>query len=43
MKIKFTLDGKLPLNKTIGIPSMIIAVTATFLENEKYHPEFFIG
>ena len=39
MNIKFTLDDKLPLNKTIEIPSMIIAVRATFLENEKYHPE----
>ena len=39
MNIKFTLDDKLPLNKTIEIPSMIIAVRATVLENEKYHPE----
>ena len=39
MKIKFTSDEKLPLNKTIEIPSMIIVVRAAFLENQKYHPE----
>ena len=33
MKIKFTSDEKLPLNKTIEIPSMIIVVRAAFLEN----------
>ena len=33
MKIKFTSDEKLPLNKTIEIPCMIIVVRAAFLEN----------
>ena len=32
MKIKFNLDDKLPLNKIIEIPSMIIVVRAIFLE-----------
>ena len=40
MKIKFNSDDELPLNKTIHIPSMIIVVTAIFLEN-KYYPQVF--
>ena len=32
MKIKFNLDGKLPVNKAIEIPSMIIAVRAIFMK-----------
>ena len=35
MKIKFDSDGNLPLNKTIEIPVMTIAVTAVFHENKK--------
>ena len=30
MKIKFTSDGKLPLNKTIEIPTIAIVVRAVF-------------
>ena len=30
MEIKFNSDGKLPLNKTIKIPSMAIVVRAIF-------------
>ena len=41
MKIKFNSDGKLPLNKTIDIPSMIIVVKAVFYENNKYYPQVF--
>ena len=41
MKIKFNSDDELPLNKTIEIPSMIIAVRAIFLENSKYYPQVF--
>ena len=37
LKIKFNLDAKLPLKKTIEIPSIIIVVRAFFLENEKYY------
>ena len=40
MEIKFNSDGKLPLNKAIEIPSMIV-VTAIFLENNKYCPQVF--
>ena len=39
MKIKFNSDDELPLNKTIEIPSMIVVVRATFLENNKYYPQ----
>ena len=35
MKIKFNSDDKLPLNKMIEIPSMIIVVRAIVLENNK--------
>ena len=42
MKIKFNSDGKLPLNKTIEIASMIIVVRAIFLENNKYYPQVFL-
>ena len=38
MKIKFNLDDKLPLNKMIEIPSMIIVVRAVFYENNKHYP-----
>ena len=40
MKIKFNLDGKFPVNKTIEIPSLIIVVGAVFHENNKYYPAF---
>ena len=38
IKIKFDSDDKLPLNKTIEIPVMIIVVRAIFYENNKYYP-----
>ena len=36
VKIKFNLDVELPLNKTIEILSIIIAVRAIFYENNKF-------
>ena len=42
MKIKFNSDDKLPLNKTIEIPSMITVVSAIFLENNKYFLQVFL-
>ena len=42
MKIKFNSVDKLPLNKTIEIPSMIIVVRAIFLENNTYYPQVFL-
>ena len=32
MKIKFSSDDELPLNKTIEVPSMTIVVRAVFLD-----------
>ena len=41
MKIKFNLDDKLPLKRTIEIPSMMIVVRAAFYENNRYYPQVF--
>ena len=43
MKIKFNSDDKLPPNKRIEIPSMIIVVRADFHENNKYCPQVFLS
>ena len=43
MKIKFNSDDKLPLNKTIEIPTITIIVRAVFHENNKYYTQVFIG
>ena len=43
MKIKFSLDEELSLNKMIEIPSMIIVVRAVFHENNKYYPQVSLG
>ena len=40
MKIKFTSDEKLPLNKKMEIRSMVIVVRAGFHENNRYYPQF---
>ena len=40
--MKFNSDDELPLNKTIGIPSMIIVVRVVFHENNKYYPHVFL-
>ena len=42
MKIKFNSDDKLPLNKTVDIPTIKIFVRAIFLENKKYYPQVFL-
>ena len=39
MTIKFNLDDKLPLNKAIEIPSLIIVVRAVFYKNNKHNPQ----
>ena len=43
LKIKFNLDDKLPLNKTIDITSMIIIARTVFYENNKYYPQSFLN
>ena len=42
MKVKFSSDDELLLNKKIETHSMIIVVRAIFLENNKYYPQFFL-
>ena len=42
MKTKFNSHGKLPLNKMIEIPNMIIVVRAVFHEKDKYYPQVFL-
>ena len=42
MKVKFNSDDKLPLNKAIEIPSMIVVVRAVFHENNKYYLQVFL-
>ena len=39
MKIKFSLDEELPVNKMLEIFSMVIVVRAAFRENNKYYPQ----
>ena len=42
MKISFNSDDKLPLNKTIETPTIIIVLRAIFLANNKYYPQVFL-
>ena len=42
MKIKFSSDDELSVNKTIEIPAMTVVVTAIFLENNKYYQQVFL-
>ena len=42
MKIKFNSDNELPLNKTLEISTMQIAVRSAFHENNKCYPQVFL-
>ena len=42
VKIKFSPDDKLPLDKMIEIPKMTIAVKAAFHKNNKNYPQVFL-
>ena len=42
MKIKFSSDDELLLNKTKEILSMIIVIRTVFHENDKYYPQVFL-
>ena len=42
MKIKFSSDEKLPLNKMIEILSVIIVVRAVFHKNSKCYPQVYL-
>ena len=42
IKIKLDSDDKLPIDKTIEIPVMVIVVRAIFYENNKYYQQDFL-
>ena len=42
IKIKFSSDDELPLNKIIEILTMTIVVRVVFHENNKYYPQVFL-
>ena len=42
IKIKLDSDDKLPIDKTIEIPVMVIVVRAIFYENNKYYKQDFL-
>ena len=42
MEINFKSDDELPINKTVKIPTITIAVRAPFHENNKHYPQFFL-
>ena len=42
MKIKFSSDDRLTLNKAMETSDMIRVVRAIFLENNKYYPQDFL-
>ena len=43
IKTKFNSDDELLLHKTIEITTMTIVVRDVFHENDKYHPQVFLG
>ena len=42
IKVKFSWNDELPLNKTIEIHSMIVVLRVVFHENNKYYPQIFL-
>ena len=42
MNTKSNSNDELPLNKTIEIPTITIAVRAVFFLNNKYYPQVFL-
>ena len=42
MKIKFSSDDDLPLNKQLKFINLTIIVTAVFEEDGKYYPQIFL-
>ena len=42
INIKLSSDDKLPLNKRIEIPVMVIVVRTISYENNKYYPQIFL-
>ena len=42
MKIKFSSDDKLPLNKKIDFATVTVVIAVDFHENNKYYPQLFL-
>ena len=42
MKVKFSSDDDLPVDKPLKFYNLIIIVRPTFKENGKYYPEIFL-
>ena len=42
MKIKFSLDDDLPLNKQLKFHNMIITIRSVFEEGSKLYPQVFL-
>ena len=43
MKIKFSSDDHLPLNKQLKLMSLVIIVRTVFEEDGKYYPQIFLN
>ena len=41
MKIKFSSDDDLPLNKLLKFYAMTIIIRSAFEEDDKFYPQFF--
>ena len=41
MKIKFSSDDDLPLNKLLKFHAMTIIIRSVFEEDDKFYPQFF--
>ena len=41
MKIKFSADDNLPLNKTLKLHNMAIVIRCALQEDGKYYPQYF--
>ena len=42
MKIKFSSDNNLPLNKILKLYNLTIVVRSVFQEDKKYYPQIFL-
>ena len=42
MKIKFSSDDNLPLNKQLKLQNMVITIRSSFEENDKLYPQVFL-
>ena len=42
MKIKFSSDDNLPLNKTLKLHNIAIIIRSVFEENDKFYPQIYL-